>query len=73
MPNRYYIAFDGPRTSITEDLDGPWPRWEAARAAAVEHLRDHVTECEKTLMCLRRAGSFGEYEILMEEVGAMDS
>lgn len=72
MPERYTVRFAGPLTSITESHTGPWPRWEMARAAAVEELEDHVRECFKTLDCLRRAGNFFEYEVLVEELAAAE-
>lgn len=67
MCPRYTIHFDGPLTSITEHPAGPWPRWQMARAAAIEHLEQQVRECSQTLMCIRRAGCFFEYELLREE------
>src|SRR4051794_7911083 len=71
MPERYTVHFNGPNTSITEHPDGPWPRWEMAKAACcIEHLEDQVRECLETVMCLRRAGSFTEYRVLVEEMGA---
>jgi len=68
MTPSYHVNYQGPCTTITHSPDGPWPRWDMARAAAIEHLRDHVAECELTLMCIRRAGSFGEYVLLREEM-----
>jgi hypothetical protein len=74
MPqDRYDVRFAGPDTTITSVPDGPWCRWEMARAAAIEHLREHVRECERTLMCLRRAGSFGEYLWLREEIAGSEA
>ena len=70
MTTSYTAHFQGPNTEITEHPNGEWPRWHMARAAAIEHLRDHVRECEKTLGCVRRAGSFGEYRWLVGEMGA---
>ena len=40
MLERYTVHYLGPRTTITSTADGPWPRWEMARAAAIEHLED---------------------------------
>jgi hypothetical protein len=38
MTDRYTAHFHGPLTSVTEHPQGPWARWEMARAAAIEHL-----------------------------------
>lgn len=72
-PDRYTVHYLGPGTTITEDLNGPWPRWESARAACIEHLDRQVAKCEKTLMCLRRSGSFFEYQMLVEEMAEMEA
>ncbi len=53
----YHVRFHGPLTAITSSDQGPWPRWEMARAAAIEHLELHVRECQRTLTRLRRAGN----------------
>lgn len=72
MPDRYSIVFDGPLTFITEHPDGPWPRWEMARLAAIVHLEEQVRECLRTLQVLGRAGNFFEYELLVGEMRAED-
>ena len=73
MSQRYTVHFLGPLTSITEHPDGPWPRWEMARAACVEYLELQVRECERTLGVLRRAASFGEYDVLVEGMAGVVS
>ncbi len=65
--DRYHVRFDGPSTRITEDPNGPWPRFEMARWAAIEHIEEMIAECERTLLCLRQAASFWEYMVLVEE------
>lgn len=70
MLDRYYVHFAGPATSITEDPTGPWPRWEMARRAAIEHIEELVAECEETLWVLRRAANFFEYMSLKETPGS---
>jgi hypothetical protein len=64
MTARYHVSLDGPRTAITESPDGECPRWHMARAAAIEHLEEHIAACEEALWVLRHGGSFWEYETL---------
>lgn len=68
MTTRYHVHLDGPNTRITENPAGPWPRWEMARAAAIEHIEELAAECEETLLCLQRAGNFWEFELLKGEM-----
>lgn len=49
MTERYTVHFNSHRTSITSHPDGPWPRWDMARLAAIEHLESHVRGCLRTL------------------------
>jgi hypothetical protein len=71
VPDCYHVRFDGPLTAITESPDGPWPRWEMARAAAIQHIEETLAECQATLGVLRRAANFHEYRWLVEEREAL--